>query len=185
MSFWYNKLLNMRIIFVAFCNFAMYDYDSHLCEGDHLGKSRVWGCRLFTVPLLFKQARQNITFLRQVWLDVCGYCHLKKAQSYHRITRGHQEQPLFTFALYSRSPDQTWCVICIVRRKKQERFWLTGSKKKPRNSFISIIRLVQKRSTFGSNRTKRRVYEFRYCWNDIGFLHICVSWGPAQSLWLL
>ena len=66
MSFRYNKLQNARIIFVAFCNFAMYDYDSHLCEGDHLGKSRVWGAAYS--PFIFYSSKLDKT------LHSCDKC---------------------------------------------------------------------------------------------------------------
>ena len=66
MSFRYNELLNMRIISLAFCNFAMYDYDSHLCEGDHLGKSRVWGAAYS--PFIFYSSKLDKT------LHSCDKC---------------------------------------------------------------------------------------------------------------
>ena len=182
MSFRYNKLQNARIIFVAFCNFAMYDYDSHLCEGDHLGKSRVWGAAYSS--FLFYSSKLDKT-LRSC--DKCDstFAAIATLRRHNCITisRGGVKSNVFSLLLsilvHLTKHDVSFA-SCGAKSKRD--FALQGKKNK---KFSSQSSDWFRKSTFGSNRTKRRVYEFRYCWNDIGFLHICVSWGPAQSLWLL
>ena len=111
MSFQYNKLLNMGIIFVAFCNFAMYDYDSHLCEGDHLGKSRVWGAAYS--PFLFYSSKLDKT-LRSC--DKCDstFAAIATHRTHNRITgpRGGIKSNVFSLLLFIHVPN----MMCHLHR---------------------------------------------------------------------